>query len=1121
MVQQEFEAYAQEAAASLLPEVPSPAVTGADLADIWKLNGEGSYRSAFFKVAVRSKLMREDACLEENGQDQMVLSFQGSAAEGPELEHLHSALVLFTELSKVQSPLQDSLRFLLRQLCRCIFDEYKPGCDVMILTPFWIQAHQAKVEAAADRERAKEAERRASGLEKQLKTARAEIEQLRNQLYAERERSQQSGENFESLLQERNQLKIKLGQVEESRDICYEELRRVSSELASLQGSSYIARRELEQSKKDLNISQGLLKESQKRSEQFQKRAQDLQDALMLVGDTDAALKRPSISGSFRPAEGSFRPSENSLEPPPELEELLLQKAQSRRRRKSGRGNAIGLPEGKGAAPVDHRRLLKIPMPDGGTQLIMRGSADSMSAHAGVADAQGQATLQLGAGGLAVADLQFHSAPPILVVSPEAFAALSIGLALPFPPDPLHFRAGDDDAIVREVHEEVAALVTEHVLLLQLFRQLRQELKATLKLIPEWNADELRGLVRSTLVFDAEEEALVPSPIAGALTLVGLGEAPSVPPFLRFDGLLPLRTLTREDVAQLCQEVWFGKTEQYLAEATSGRPITSLRDFLTHTFLPSQHKLKTGQMELSYNFLLALRRHTTMGTEEVQHVNPLDAKEAKNRRKSLHSQSRRRSSALRDEQQAQTDSTGTSAEGIVKVLTRAEQAETHFSAQAELLYRGLLQELHEDVFHDQTAMLVVLASLTSGLTRRFAIQPGDSDTREDMNAAITPAVFTMATFGAVLRKFFVGKPREHITALKQLMWRHAQQRWRQGPSPFPPASVAATPAGSPCPSPVPGGGPASHNVGPALQGADRLIDVSELLGLPLTSDGALTAGAMSAQNLLPALLRKPTPFVSELRRQHLIECLMFMDRLHKALKVVTRSTGDQSVAATTQINAKQADLALQSTDNQLSEMQRHLYVLRGFGRRLPDMPSGFIQAQKASVIKSRTAGHSLLKATTFLTASTVSSVNHEGLDPTIVAAWETAQRLQKVQKLLQERVQTLHDEGSTVAPQDFVRRLASSGIIRGGHQWQPDVRPSEIAQESGISSVWQTTITASLGDFLDASAPEEGEGKQNMPRFIASTADSLDRFLFLAETGRDVHELRRERGATKLHAHVF
>ena len=61
----------------------------------------------------------------------------------PELVRLHTTCLLFDALCGVESPLQDTLRFILRELSRCLFKDFRPGDDVLSLTPFYVLALQA------------------------------------------------------------------------------------------------------------------------------------------------------------------------------------------------------------------------------------------------------------------------------------------------------------------------------------------------------------------------------------------------------------------------------------------------------------------------------------------------------------------------------------------------------------------------------------------------------------------------------------------------------------------------------------------------------------------------------------------------------------------------------------------------------------------------------------------------------------------------------------------------------------------------------------------------------------------------------------------------------------------
>ncbi|CAE7426287.1 unnamed protein product [Symbiodinium pilosum] len=125
--------------------------------------------------------------------------------------------------------------------------------------------------------------------------------------------------------------------------------------------------------------------------------------------------------------------------------------------------------------------------------------------------------------------------PPVLIVSGEAFAALAISQGLPAPPDPLQYGAHDDEALVKEVGHEVQILTEEYGMLLELYRGLRQDLKRTLRLVPDYNTDELRGALQNVMVLDTEERVLVPAPVLET-EFIGLGEGHTLGFSLTFRG---------------------------------------------------------------------------------------------------------------------------------------------------------------------------------------------------------------------------------------------------------------------------------------------------------------------------------------------------------------------------------------------------------------------------------------------------------------------------------------------------------------------------------------------------------------------------------------------------------
>eukprot|EP00913_Durusdinium_trenchii_P020040 g18836.t1 len=111
-----------------------------------------------------------------------------------------------------------------------------------------------------------------------------------------------------------------------------------------------------------------------------------------------------------------------------------------------------------------------------------------------------------------------------------------------------------------------------------------------------------------------------------------------------------------------------------------------------------------------------------------------------------------------------------------------------FNPCSEILYRGLLRELHEDhrkqksgdvqwfsfqrqdTFHDGTAMLVNLCLCLHALQHRFRSSASRLiEDEEELSLEMNVSVLS-----AVLRLFFPRKPREHLTALKSMLHSRAQ-----------------------------------------------------------------------------------------------------------------------------------------------------------------------------------------------------------------------------------------------------------------------------------------------------------------------------------------------------------
>ena len=124
-----------------------------------------------------------------------------------------------------------------------------------------------------------------------------------------------------------------------------------------------------------------------------------------------------------------------------------------------------------------------------------------------------------------------------------------------------------------------------------------------------------------------------------------------------------------------------------------------------------------------------------------------------------------------------------------------------------------------------------------------------------------------------------------------------------------------------------------------------------------------------------------------LRRQHLLECMLFTEKFVRALKANRRL--EEPLAA------KEALEAMGRADRDLSSCQRQLYLLRGFGRRLPDMPS-----------------------------TTDVELTHE--------ASKAAVRANKVRRMLADYTQELLESNAQLSLEDFLKNLQSSGVMKGG-----------------------------------------------------------------------------------------
>mmetsp|Transcript_77863 Transcript_77863/g.140480 ORF Transcript_77863/g.140480 Transcript_77863/m.140480 type:complete len:438 (-) Transcript_77863:40-1353(-) len=420
-------------------------------------------------------------------------------------------------------------------------------------------------------------------------------------------------------------------------------------------------------------------------------------------------------------------------------------------------------------------------------------------------------------------------------------------------------------------------------------------------------------------------------------------------------------------------------------------------------------------------------------------------------------------------------------------------------------------------------MLVVLCCALVGLRRRFA--PSQNDMTKDYSEEDAPLPMGLAVFSAVLRLFFPAKPREHLSALKKLLLPMAKLMHRRESKTKAPGEHGGSSSKASL---------HSDKDDSQMKRAKPLnLDLRYSLGIPiLAPDDRFQGGP---EMLLENLLRNPTPLVHELRRQHLVECLMFVDKLTRALRVIGRrgghgdANGDGSTTAG-HVSAREAFEAMSTADRDLTEDQKHLYLLRGFGRRLPDMPS----AHSAGAAEE--------------------AVN---LDFRAAEALASAARVQKVRKMIKEHASQLFDGGTTAHMDDFVRRLSSSGVIKGGRQWTPHISDSELAQEAGLNVALPSPSTATLEELCGGSvafgddaggqgrtlrlspsrlqlsqSPSRGPGTMSRgvspcpvtPRALdadsspggpesppeepgVDLSEPLERYKFLVEVGKDIHEL--------------
>lgn len=1110
-VSREYAAYAKDAAAQLLPQV----ARSEENYDLWHTAGEDGYKSAIFHAAVRCRELQRSFGAEskDSEEDGTFIFGGGEAAPSPELFRLQQACVLFEEICQVSSPLRDTLRFLQRELLNCIFANYKPGADLLQLTPFFVlRTHEMSHMETCEQRRA-EADLEIDASQKRLDEAKKQIQSLKQQLQKDRQHAQKENETYEILVSQRNELRQKVESLRESNNLRFEELRETNAELSSLQAASYLARKDLDQARKDMATMNVQLKEANTKVVLLSKRVHDLQDAMGIMARGDGRITSKVLARAAPKANMSL---------PAELESELNLATQ--RKKSSKTKPEAELHFGLERPTVDGRRLLRALMPQGGFQVVLKGTVDDQmglqpASTPAVSAAAAAASRRGGKDGTA----------PVLIVTGEVFAALAISQGLPLPPDPLQY--GDDDDLIKDVGHEVQNLSEEYGMLLELYRGLRQDLKRTLRLVPDYNTDELRGALQNVMILDHEERSLVPPPVLET-EFIGLGEGPEVPPYLRFVGSIAIKPLTEELVQRFCEDIWRDKTKHVMHEELSGRPQMPLDLFINEKFLPTRANGRPQQMELIYNFLLPLRQSTTLKdnnpeTSPGERLLSATSPASMQKRHSRAGTRRRRSSAGRrpsemieqievcpscgniyapdaifcricrtkrpnaaeetNEVELQVCSCGNvfmqdavfcrrcgaerpkvdAAEAQTERKNKAQDLlQLSFNPCSEILYRGLLRELHEDTFHDGTAMLVNLCLCLHALQHRFRSSASRLiEDEEELSLEMNVSVLS-----AVLRLFFPRKPREHLTALKSMLHSRAQLHAVRTRDKL---------TKSTSPGAVQFQGEEPVDLPPS-------VSLKEVLGLPpIDASGHL----LGAKQLMENLLRSPTPFIMELRRQHLLECILSMDKLQRALRV--KRPGGAGNDEPVQMAAKEILDALGKADWDLTPAQRHVYLLRGFGKRLPDMP-----------------------------ATTEMDLGNEAL--------HTAVRCTKVRRMLQDYAQELVESGTQVVVEDFLKNLQLSGVVKGGKHWEAELSLEDVARESGISAMIVTAPGKPIMDELmsahiaSGTAQEEGtqrlsshEGRaisklqpsKSLPPIPPEGSEPFEKYAFLAEAGHSVQEL--------------
>lgn len=701
--------------------------------------------------------------------------------------------------------------------------------------------------------------------------------------------------------------------------------------------------------------------------------------------------------------------------------------------------------------------------------------------------------------GLAAVVTGASTRSPPLLVSGEAFAALAVARELPRPPDPQLFRGvHGDEPLVREVQSEVASLVAEHRTLLELYRRLRREFM-----------DFGRGAAQPP------SGCLVRPPPDGVRTLAALGRGLGVPPCLRHEGLLPLRPLTQQEVFGVCTRLWARRTEELTDNVHANLSQVPLHDFLGKASLWAADGTSDVElMSTRYNFFLSLREHTSVATGESTEA-ACEAHSTSSRTLGLKvtilgaegldagSSSRpspyclgqvigRPGSAVQTEPLAETAdpawnrtfeladycqgdalsftildadakrrgmSLGTAtvagdelesaadrgaplklalADSSAKAVLRVQiaswvsvPAADAFSAESEVLYRSMLGQMDEGMYHDQTAMLVAFVQMLRLLAER---PPTREPQAEGERALRLSSIIELA------RSFFPNKSREHVKLLRQLL----EELPRSSPT-----TRLAAPA--------------------AAAGSPGLIDLDKLLGFRAGASGGLAADLVASR----------APLLLELRRQHLVEARCFLDRVDAALK--REASGGC-------VTAQQVDAALRTADETLTEDLSYLYTVRGFTQWPPDT-AAWLQAKEGATEEPRSplgglspfGGMSPRGARSPSAGRGVADTGAQRSAAEGAGQWQ-GRRFQKhaaakLRLLLRERYRALCDQGTRVPVDDFVDRIASSGVARAASAWKTDEVCMNALQNLLRRSRRAVLIAA---DSQDVSVPGSGQESQHL-----------------------------------------